>query len=385
MRLKNAVSLLTFIIIFFSNISPVNAGLILSEGHVQLATSKIEAAIFKKDNTQTIIESIEFTYNPTNSWNPVLLLATPSRPEVEIFKDNNFFINLQNLTQNNFSKKSFLSKLIYPDIYEEKFKSPPTFSRPVSIVAINVFDPQSPESLATWIRENSYVLPKNSQNIISKYQNNGWYFITLNLDLEHTENKSRDKLLVNQGHSVPIKLKFNTQNIIFPQFLTSIEPDYDSLETPFIERWYGSTLENLGAQKDEKIDLMLSKPSQYKYPQLPLDLVYLKTDLYVFDNHKTDASGFTTLYADKVSAKKFNIQTETSKPWLTKLTSFTPFIQLKDVTLKTADDSIRVNPFINLSEKIIRTVILIFITLLIVKRLFLSDVLNFIKTNDKQK
>ena len=368
------VLFLSFVLcsLFSSNISA--GGLALPNRDVQIAQTEQKAAIIFDGKTETMYESFTFNVNPITVWTYAWLIAVPTKPDVTLIKDD-LFPKLDTLTKRTVYKNNILQKALFFDIEETNIQSEGIFSRPIDFTRFDIIEPPDQvKKLEDWLTFSSYLIPKSGMSILKEYQEKNWYFIIAEVNALHIQTDASESLTIPGAHTLPIKITFPTDTIIYPQKLTSIQPDFDSKDITLGYR-YGIDSQTVLGAKDEKVDGMLSDQSKNAYAQLPLDYSYLRTDLFVFSDSRMMADGFFPLYAntidqDQVSYKDFHdtpyfsLPTKTMR--LTHLQSYKPMMQLSDVTLTKDTNQKNVNSYSSLPTQYIKVfAALLFIALVI--------------------
>ena len=123
---------------------------------------------------------------------------------------------------------------------------------------------------------------------------------------------ARESLTINGAHTIPIQVRFKTDRIIYPLKLVAIQPDRDSVSAP-LSFHYGNSAKQILGINDKRVDSLLSTPSSSIYPPLLTDLIPVKIDLFIRAKDKTEAKGFTTIYANREG-----------KNYLTRIISYKP-------------------------------------------------------------
>ncbi len=340
--------------LFFFFINPVYAGgVALTNKDVQVAQTETHAAIIFDGEKETLLDSFTFMVNPITVWEFAWLIAVPSKPDVTLVKDD-LFPKLESLITKTVSRDSFLKKILYFDIEEEKYNPSDIFTRPIDFVRFDVLEPpEQMKKLDEWLSYSSLLIPKTGRRVIEKYQNKGWYFVIAEVNALHIQMQASESLTIPGVHTFPIMITFPTKEIVYPLKLTSIQPDYDTKDIP-LGFTYGQSSENVLGEKDEKVDDELSSQSKNTYPQLPLDYMHIKSDLFVFASDKVTADGYTTVYSNSVSDSDAPFKDLTDQEYfhlpqksmkLTRLVSYRPMSQLEDISIKKAANNTNVNAY----------------------------------------
>lgn len=328
------------------------AGLVATGEYAQVAVSAVKALIIYDGEKETLIESFTFNINPLVVESFAWIIPVPEKPEVEKLKVD-IFNDLEALTAKGFSKDGFFNKIVYFDVIEEKNIPGEVFSRPVDIFDYKVFGPEnSLKDLEEWMHER-YAFPKTAYRVLKEYDEKNWYFVALEVNALHIQFSATDSLFVYGAHTYPVKITFDTEEIIYPLKLISIEEDMDSEGIP-LSFDYGQPSENVLGEKDEVVDALLTKQSTNKFPRLPLDFMNVKIDLSVLADYKVEVPGFTTIFADRIANKDLDLSLPGENFFLTRMYSYKPKLLLEDVVIEKAGNSKKVNPRVTKLETVIR-------------------------------
>lgn len=317
----------------------------------QVVQTGSKAVIFFDGQKETILDSFTFNLNPLVVWNFAWVIPVPSKPDVELIKDE-IFTKLDKITQKKVEKDTFWKRVLFFDIEEEKNIPSEVFTRPIDIIRPDVIGPPNQmEKLNNWLSYYGFLIPKEGRQILMDYQEKGWYFVVVEINALHLQMDASESLTIPGAHIFPIKISFPTDKIIYPLKLVSIQPDYDTVDIP-LNYSYGTKSEDVLGEKSEKIDDVLSEQSKNKYPRLPLDYANFKVELFIFDAQRTQAKDFTTIYANWINEKDISFKDFAEKEYfrmpkktmfLTRLVTYKPFLQLEDVEIKKADSNQKLN------------------------------------------
>lgn len=307
--------------------SPVSAaGLFLTNGYTQIAPAEDRALLLHDGKVETIYTSTTFTLNPLVVWNFAFLLPIPSQPTVEIVATDVFQV-LDAATEKANGSAHASS----------------TFSRPAYLNSYKIFAPsQQLRELTAWLDQKGYILPKDALSHLTTYAQKQWYFVVAEVSGTHIQMAATDSLTARAAHTMPLKITFDSPTVYYPLSLGAVQPDTDSQAVPLAYA-YNTTSESVLGVQDPGVDALLRTPSANKYPSLPLDLTNLKIDLFVLAPYPVTVGSFQTIFADWVNEKTLSFTDETGissvslpkRPqMLTRLTGYTPFIQLADIQLE---------------------------------------------------
>lgn len=150
----------------------------------------------------------------------------PNRPEVDK-ADKKIFEKLDELTKPKDIKPYMWSRFI-GNVFTMVFTSggiggvKRLLEEPVRIIEIKkvgyydvtVLQADDPKALANWLQKNNYEFPSEATPILQGYVEKKWYFVAVKIDLALFQET--------EGLLEPIKLIFNSSEIIYPLKITSI-------------------------------------------------------------------------------------------------------------------------------------------------------------------
>ncbi len=223
-----------------------------------------KAVIIHENNTETIVLSVTFKGDPENfGW----VIPIPSKPEVEKSQDE-LFTALAELTAP-VSEGEYLPTfgLGGETAVKEPLKVDIIETKKIDIYDITTITSEDPKALSKWLLENEYQIPKEASTILEEYTKNDWYFICVKIDLTKLTSASKEQLKT--GHATPLKIQFESEEIIYPLKLSSIISEYESLSP----------------------DASSSSAGLTPVPQVSILL-------YVFSDGKKTVPGFETKYAN---------------------------------------------------------------------------------------
>lgn len=279
-----ASAILALSLFAFFNAPPVNAtGIFLTNEYLQIAPTETYGAIVYDGKRETLLASDVFNFNPLIGWNFVWLIPVPSRPTVDI-------VNSELIAQ--------IEKLANPDNEPETTKT-----RGVSLMSARVFEPKPGlKDLKSWLAEGGYFIPKRLGPAMDEYTNKGWYMVAVLVDGIHIQRDASEGLTLNVVHTMPVKISFDTNTIIYPMQFTAVEPDIDSAAATLI---YGQKSEQVLGIKDAEIDALLARKSANLYPHLPLGHINYKTEFFIIGEDQAQAPDFTSVSQTSIDGQKF--------------------------------------------------------------------------------
>lgn len=317
------------------------AGLFVTNGITQVAPAADRAIIVFDGKTETIYTSQTFTVNPQIVWNFAYVIAVPSKPTVkpltvdlmsEIEKISTPYDNPPPLLRALFSDHNF-----------QAYPRKNLFTRPTDWVRWDVFGPEEITRMNTWFTNIGYILPKLSAPKIDEYRKRGWYFVVAEVNGTHVQMDAVDSLTIHGAHTLPLVITFDTEELVYPAALASIQPDTDSTAVPHGFSYALKSQDILGEQ-DSRIDQELSTQSANKYPSLPLDYSTLTQELFVISDRPYEHEQFIPVFIQKIATSTLPtddkgdpmIAGPTKFVYLSRLLSYTPLIQTSDITLTPA-------------------------------------------------
>ena len=325
-------------------------GLIATNGYPQVIPAEDRALIVFDGKTETIFTSITFTINPQVAWNFVYLVAVPGKPEVELLS-HDLFVDLEKATQKSFDHYPWWQKILFPERLEEDALPAVVFSRAIDFVRFGVFAPDETEKLSAWLLDMGYYIPKSAGGKLAEYGQKQWYFVGAEVNALHIEYESTDSLTVHGAHTLPLKITFPTDTLIYPSKLASFPPDTDSAAIPHSFA-YGTRSELVLGETSDPVDRALAYQSKNKFPNVPIDYTPVKQELFVIADRKVTAPTMTTTYARPIDAKTFRltdakgniiVPLPPGRLFLTRLYMYKPTVQLDDVVLQKINNTTLVN------------------------------------------
>lgn len=274
-----------------------------------------KAVIVHENNVETLIVSIRFEGDAKDfAW----IIPTPSQPEVDKAPFN-IFESLEKLTQIAVDY-GYIRPLGMESAVPLKRSVEVLEQKKVDIYEITVLKATDKNALYDWLKENDYRYPESGKYILDSYINNKWVFTAVKINaesLEAAENQLR------QGIATPLRFVFNSSKIVYPLKISAVisEPPQKYLRE--------------GIDSGGVITKKIVPPyDPYQYQRISIQL-------YVFADHKKEAIGFDTQWANWVAAKKieklaFNdngdpwYQPKAKKMFLTKLYRSMQVSQMKD-------------------------------------------------------
>ncbi len=350
--MKKIIELVLFILVFVflgSNLALADGAIVPPRGDYNVTEAEQKAIIFYDQGKEDLILSITFKSDATDfGW----LIPVPQKPTVDKSSDK-AFEKLGELTRpkENLLEKieswSFISgrKGVYGEVplsaglgAKETVPQPVTVleTKEVGIFEITILSATDSKNLSEWLDKNNYNFPPGADLLLKDYIANNWYFVAvkINPSLLPFLNSSEEKLNLKTGHATPLKISFQTDKLIYPLKISSLNESNPS---------------SINKKNNKEI-----------FPYYEVSIL-----LYVFTDHKkipanyslteeNKKGSFTINYADQIGAQAIEEMavTETGDPWikpnhdfyLTKLSShIKPADMTEDLFFKNASDDYSVN------------------------------------------
>jgi len=278
------------------------------------------------------------------------MIPVPSKPEVEVVKDE-LFTSLEDLTkpapgmpipimggaERNLGLDS--REISQPKVSVIQTKK-------ADIYDLAVLESNDEEALSSWLKENNYFLPKDSEFVLKEYIEKRYYFVVAKVNPDSISPFVSGQ--IREGHLNPIKMTFSTDQPTYPIKLVGASMAAMSSKSDINYLNSGTSFPNEGrialpdTYQPMPIDPgpMPYKPSYYSIPIV----------IYTVAQDKQYLPGFNIEYAGYVDERKIeNLATNSAdKPWidvkgkkyLTKLSRYmSPYEMNNDLVLRKADDN----------------------------------------------
>lgn len=342
MKLIKNAALLFFCLVLLIPFFVKADGIYLPPKDFYIRSSNQKAVIIYEKGQETLILSTQFKGNAKDfGW----VIPVPSRPEVSKSSDE-LFTSLNDLTAPKYYRRDNLgmAPLLKKEVKEEAVSVLET--KKVGIYEIKVLEASDSKALASWLSENKYMYPEEGGYILDEYIQKRWYFVATKIDAAALEAISTTETL-KEGHAQPIKLVFQSEKIIYPLKISSIQA-------------------SLAKKEEQKND----KYSLYYYPTNSVSIL-----LYVFADGKKELPGFNIEYASYLRPKAIEkLAYVDGKSWwkpdkkfyLTRLSRSMTFSEMTDdLVFRDADNNRPVNAEKTVAGKIFSALLSFFIGFLI--------------------
>ncbi|TSC90547.1 MAG: hypothetical protein CEN92_454, partial [Candidatus Berkelbacteria bacterium Licking1014_96] len=301
--------------IFKLSIARANGGMFPPDGYYMNETGQ-KAFIYYADQTENLVISAKYTGNSADfAW----VIPTPSKPE--IFKsDAEIFTKLQKLTVDS-NNDSLTFGTALNSLGTRKSESVEVIEeKTIDIYDTAILKATDDKALASWLIEHKYTFPEDQSFMLKEYIDNGWYFAIAKIQNALT-NDLDIKTKLAQGTVAPLRLKFQSNKIIYPMKLTRLALDLAEKNSKNIE---SPTTE--AGQNSESADIYNPHSS------------YMGITLYVLYDSKTSQDMLTTTWANWINPADINSLGETvvGETWLKSdnkmfLTKMSATINIKNV------------------------------------------------------
>jgi len=178
------------------------------------------AIIFYENNIETLIVTSEFQGDAKDL---VWIIPTPSKPEISKANEE-IFTNIQKLTRpeyNHYPRAEILSKDAFEGADDEQ-SVVVIDSKKIDYYNVTTVLATNSNELVRWFEENDYDYPEDYSYVLDYYIEKGWYFVAVKISAESIP--STEVLIdMKEGHPTPIKLVFQSDKIVFPLKISSVE------------------------------------------------------------------------------------------------------------------------------------------------------------------
>lgn len=250
-RLKPFFILSVFFLFFIPSLALADGMLVYPPDYYVTQTEQ-KAVVFYEKNIETLVLSITFKGDAEKfGW----VVPVPNKPKIEKASDE-LFTSLKELTQ------ALPQPLKKPSLkVEEGIEIIET--QKVEYYDITTLKASDSHSLNEWLNKNNFVFPKSANYILDSYIKNNWYFVAIKIDTSSLSSNVEEQL--KEGHAVPLKLTFKSDQIIYPLKISSVmgREDLDSNKGPlWIDSWVkGKALSFDG--KDDYVEVASSTSLKY--------------------------------------------------------------------------------------------------------------------------
>ena len=327
--LAKIFSLVVCSFLLLSNVAFADGMIVPPPGYYMQETQQ-KAVIFQENNIETMVVTVAFEGSAKDF---VWLIPTPTKPEVSK-SSTELFTSLETLTG------------YYYPMYDRGVMSAPMAAESNSGVSVietkkvdyydvTVLTSDDRDALVKWLNDNKYPFPEEEKYILNDYIDNNWFFVAMKIDASALKSDVVEQQLYS-GNATPVKLVFESKNIVFPLKISSVIVNKDKINQP--EPYPVPMLEsapmtesgsaplddvniNTGGSASSGVSLPDSvttettiAPDYYPYPYYGANIT-----LYVISDHKKELTNFNTDYAAWVKKdviEKWATDTQ-GNPWVT--------------------------------------------------------------------
>lgn len=194
-----------------------DGGLIPPPGYSVYETDQ-KAVIFYDEGIEHLIISATFQGDADDfAW----VIPTPAKPEVE--KSTDFlFTRLDEMTRplEAYPERSKYSGM---SLQGDGMNEPGVSvleTKKIEYYEISVLEANDKDALYNWLNDHGYHFPQSGKYIAEDYIQKGWFFTAIKIS-----NDSASAVATNQlrtGHAVPLRLTFNSDSIVYPLKISSL-------------------------------------------------------------------------------------------------------------------------------------------------------------------
>lgn len=301
--------------IFKLSIARADGGIFPPDGYYMNETGQ-KAFIYYAGQTENLVVSASYQGDSANfAW----VIPTPSKPE--IFKsDAKIFTKLQKLTIDSDTDSPTFGATLN-SLGNRKSESVEVIEeKTIDIYDTAILKATDDKALASWLTEHKYTFPEDKSSMLKEYINNGWYFAIAKIQ-NALINDTDIKTELAEGTITPLRLKFQSDKIIYPMKLTRLALDLA-----------GKNQTNTATSTTEVDQSLESVNTNNSYSS------YLGITLYVLYDSKTSQDMLTTTWANWINPTDINSLGETvvGENWLKSdnkmfLTKMSASINIKNV------------------------------------------------------
>ena len=290
------------------------------------------AAIIYEDNTETLVLQTSFQGDAKDF---AYIIPTPKKPEVTKISED-IFDNLLDLT-------IFQNTNIAVPLAQEGGFGTDTASKEVNVVEekevglydVKILSATDADALYDWLKDNNFSYPENKKYILDDYIQNEWFFTTAKISTESITSDIETKL--HRGKLTPLKLVFQTENIVFPLKISGV---IDEKKIP-------SDIYSISANPEtpsKSYTTPASAPPLSDSTSSTSQAVYPRSEgigitIYIFADHKKEISGFSEIYANWIKPKEIEklAKDDNGNPWVKPkskmyLTKLSGYMNISDMT-----------------------------------------------------
>ena len=177
-----------------------------------------KAVIFYDKGKEILVLSMTFRGDAKDfGW----VIPVPQKPEVSKGSDE-IFTSLSEITRGYGYYGSVPLMMAPLNLMEARSKVTVIETKKIDYYDIVVLSATDSQALANWLFDNGYQYPEESAYILNNYISNHWYFVAVKISPE-AQGAEEVISALKEGHTIPLKLEFDSQAIIYPLRISAIE------------------------------------------------------------------------------------------------------------------------------------------------------------------
>jgi len=233
------------------------------------------AVIFYENSKETLVLSTTFAGDADDfAW----IIPTPARPEIDKVSGA-LFAELETKTSVAFKQRSdiYPVPLMFDAMRTESFSGPSVTveeTKEVGYYDATVVSANDSSEFIRWLSERGYSFPSTDSHLLNDYIRDRWHFTVVRIKPDYAGESVSASL--RRGHSTPLKLTFDSNEIIYPIKLSQVK----------IKR----------TQEASSPTTSVLPPPPYRYDYNYRYQERFPVVIYTIANHRKQLSGFQTEY-----------------------------------------------------------------------------------------
>lgn len=181
------------------------------------------AVIFYEEGVETMLVTTDFKGDASEfAW----IIPTPSKPMVTKASEK-VFTNVAKLAQPQYDNGGWGYRVLEDAMYTSEAEKANGVivvdSQQIEYYDVITLVASDSKELAEWFEKNNYSYPKEYSYVLDSYIKNGWYFTAVKISADARRAEVVQDL--KQGHPTPLKLTFQSDRMIFPLRISSVDFD----------------------------------------------------------------------------------------------------------------------------------------------------------------
>lgn len=209
--MKRSISVALAIILSLITATPALAdgGFFVSEAYDIYQPSQ-KALILYENNREDLILSVRYEGNANEfAW----VIPLPNKPDIDV-SDPELFWELASLTRVIMPTEGLSCGPMAPaglvEVLEREVVGP---------YDVAILSAKDPTALVDWLNSNGYAFPEEGEEILDEYIKKEWYFVATRI------NTGEEATGLAQGTIEPLKLSFESDEIVYPLRITSLSSE----------------------------------------------------------------------------------------------------------------------------------------------------------------